>query len=85
VIRKKEEADFRSGEYAVLVHDDYQGRGLGYELVDLIIGITQDKGLEEIYGSVLTENERMLKMARKLGFQYKMMSGGVIEVRLALK
>jgi acetyltransferase len=79
------EPDFRSGEYAVLVHDDYQGRGLGYKLVDLIIGIAQDKGLEEIYGSVLTENNNMLKMARKLGFQYKMMSGGITEVRLALK
>ena len=85
MIRKKEEADFRSGEYAVLVHDDYQGRGMGYKLVDLIIGIAQDKGLEEIYGSVLTENNNMLKMARKLGFQYKMMSDGITEVRLALK
>ncbi len=79
------EPDFRSGEYAVLVHDDYQGKGLGYKLVDLIIGIAQDKGLEEIYGTVLTENERMLKMARKLGFQFKRMSDGITEVRLALK
>jgi acetyltransferase len=79
------EPDFKSGEYAVLVHDDYQGKGLGYKLVDLIIGIAQDKGLEEIYGKVLTENERMLNMARKLGFQYKLMSGGITEVRLALK
>lgn len=79
------EPDFRSGEYAVLVHDDYQGKGLGYKLVDLIIGIAQDKGLEEIYGTVLTENERMLKMARKLGFQSKRMSDGITEVRLALK
>jgi acetyltransferase len=79
------EPDFRSGEYAVLVHDEYQGKGLGYKLVDLIIGIAQDKGLEEIYGKVLTENERMLKMAIKLGFQYKLMDGGITEVRLALK
>jgi acetyltransferase len=79
------EPDFRSGEYAVLVHDDYQGKGLGYKLVDLIIGIAQDKGLEEIYGTVLTENERMLNMARKLGFQYKMLPDGITEVKLALK
>jgi acetyltransferase len=77
--------DFRSGEYAVLVHEEYQGKGLGYKLVDLIIGIAQDKGLEEIYGKVLTENERMLKLAIKLGFQYKLMDSGLIEVRLALK
>ena len=25
------------GEFAVLVHDDYQGKGLGYKLVDLMI------------------------------------------------
>jgi acetyltransferase len=79
------EPDGRRGEYAVLVHDDYQGRGLGYKLVDTIIGIGQDKGLEEIYGLVLTENERMLQMTRKLGFQYKPMPGGITEVRLALK
>ena len=79
------EPDFRSGEYAILVHDEYQGKGLGYKLVDLIIGIAQDKGLEEIYGKVLTENERMLKMAIKLGFQYQLMDGGITEVRLALK
>jgi len=79
------EADFRSGEYAVLVHDKYQGKGLGYKLVDLIIGIAQDKGLEEIYGTVLTENERMLKMSRKLGFKHKLQPGGTTEVKLALK
>jgi acetyltransferase len=79
------EPDFRNGEYAVLVHDDYQGKGLGYKLVDLIIGIAQDKGLEEIYGKVLTENERMLQMARKLGFQYQLMAGGLTEVRMTLK
>lgn len=79
------EPDFRSGEYAVLVHDDYQGKGLGYKLVDLIIGIAQDKGLEEIYGQVLTENERMLKMARKLGFKHKLLPDGITEVKLTLK
>jgi acetyltransferase len=79
------EPDFKSGEFAVLVHDDFQAKGLGYKLVDLIIGIAQDKGLEEIYGKVLTENERMLNMARKLGFQYKLMSDGITEVKLVLK
>ncbi len=77
--------ELQTGEYAVLVHDAFQGKGLGYKLVDLLIGIAQDKGLEEIYGLVLTENERMLQMAGKLGFQHKLMPGGITEVRLALK
>ena len=27
--------EFKSGEYAVLVHDNYQSKGLGYKLVDV--------------------------------------------------
>ncbi len=79
------EPDFRSGEYAVLVHDDYHGKGLGYKLVDVIIGIAQDKGLEEIYGTVLTENQKMLGVARKLGFTTKWQPDGISKVTLTLK
>ena len=62
------EWDLKSAEFAVLVRDEYQGKGLGYKFVDLLIGIAQDKGLEEIYGEVLTKNEKMLAVCRKLGF-----------------
>jgi acetyltransferase len=60
--------DEQAAEYAVLVHDSFQGKGLGYKLLDVLIGIAQDKGLEEIHGTVLSENSKMLRMARKLGF-----------------
>ncbi|MCX5798043.1 MAG: bifunctional acetate--CoA ligase family protein/GNAT family N-acetyltransferase [Proteobacteria bacterium] len=79
------ESDFRSGEYAVLVHDDYHGKGLGYKLVDVIIGIAQDKGLEEIYGTILTENQKMLRVARKLGFIANRQPDGISKVTLTLK
>lgn len=78
------EPEGKRGEFAVLVHDDYQGKGLGYKLLDTIIGIAQDKGLEEIYGLVLTDNERMLQMTRKMGFRCRVLEGGVTEVRLPL-
>jgi acetyltransferase len=79
------EPDLISGEYAVLVHDAYHGKGLGYKLVDILIGIAQDKELEEIHGMVLTENERMLRVARKLGFTTKMQPDGITKVQLVLK
>ncbi|HEY3275909.1 MAG TPA: GNAT family N-acetyltransferase, partial [Syntrophorhabdaceae bacterium] len=60
--------DQRSGEYAVLVHDDYQGRGLGYKLMDMIIGVALDKNLDEVHGLVLKENEKFLSMVTRLGF-----------------
>ena len=61
------EPDGKSGEFAVVVHDDFHGRGLGYKLVDMMIGIAQEKGLEEVYALVQSDNTRMLSVCRKLG------------------
>ena len=79
------EAGQRSGEYAVLVHDDYQGKGLGYKLVDVLIGIAQEKGLDDIYGFVLTDNRKMLNVCKKLGFIVEGLPDGINRVKLLLK
>jgi acetyltransferase len=79
------EPDFKSGEYAVLVHDDFHGRGLGYKLVDVLIGIAHDKGLEELYGYVQIGNSKMLKVCKRLGFIVDPKPDEVIKVRLPLK
>ena len=79
------EPDFRSSQFAVLVHDDFQGKGLGYTLIDMMIGIAQEKGLEEIYGIVLTDNDRMVKVCRKLGFVRTLLPDGISRVTLMLK
>lgn len=79
------EPDFKSGQFAVLVHDDFQDKGLGYTLIDMMIGVAQDKKLEEIYGMVLTDNQRMLKVCRKLGFESTKLPEGISRVTLMLK
>ena len=79
------EPDFRKGEFAVVIHDDFQGKGLGYKLVDMIIGIAQEKGLKEIYGIVLTDNTRMLKLCKRLGFHITHLPDGISRVNLALR
>lgn len=68
VARLISDPDYKSGEFAVLVHDAFQGHGLGYKLVDVLIGIAEDKGLETIYGDVLMDNRKMLAVCKKLGF-----------------
>jgi len=77
--------DFKSGEYAVLVHDDYQGKGLGYKLVDVLIGIAEERGLERIYGEVLTENEKLLAACRRIGFTTEWTADGITKVILELR
>jgi acetyltransferase len=79
------EPDSGKAEFAILVHDDYQGMGLGAKLIDSIIGIAQDKGLEEVHGTVLNENEKMLGLCRKLGFAVSFDSAGVSKVSLPLR
>jgi acetyltransferase len=79
------EPDFRTGEFAVIVHDDYQGKGLGYKLVDMLIGIAQEKGLEKFMGYVLTNNQKMLRLMRKLGFTVEETPEGISQVELILQ
>jgi acetyltransferase len=74
----------RDGEFATLVHDNYQGKGLGYKLMDVLIGIAQDKNLNCIYGIVLSDNERMLGATKKLGFVPKKLPDGLTKVTLEL-
>jgi acetyltransferase len=62
------EANRGRSEFAVVVHDDFQGRGLGFKLTDTIIGIAQEKGLKEISGFIDAKNRRMLRVVAELGF-----------------
>ena len=79
------EPDFRKGEFAVVIHDRHQGKGTGHKLIDLLIGIAQERGLEEFYGIVLPENRRMLQLCQKLGFTMNRLPEDICSVRLMLK
>jgi len=79
------EADKGIAEFALLVHDDYQDRGLGYKLIDVLIGIAQEKRLGMVYGLVLTENRRMLSICEKTGFAIRHQPDRVSRVELILR
>lgn len=78
------EPDRGSGQFALLVSDDFQKQGIGEKLLDVVIGIAQDKGLHEIYGIVLSENEKMLGLSRKMGFRTTRLPDGITRVGLQL-
>jgi len=56
-------------EYAIAVRSDWKGRGLGYLLMNRLIDIAGQRGIGELVGEVLRENEPMLQMCRELGFK----------------
>jgi acetyltransferase len=78
--------DNERAEYAILVHHDMTGMGLGVYLMRKIIDLARQRGLREIYGDVLAENTTMLKLCKKLGFKQSrdIENHGLVRVTLTL-
>ena len=69
VVRLHADANYETGEYAVLVRSDLKGRGLGYLLMQLIVEYARAEDIKSIEAQVLTENITMLDMCREFGFE----------------
>ena len=63
--------DLTSCEFALVVADDFSGKGMGSRLMLSIMDVARDKGLATIEGLVLANNPDMLKLMRNLGFSIK--------------
>jgi acetyltransferase len=86
VVRLHADADYDTGEYAILLRSDQKGRGLGWQLMQLIIEYARVEGIRCIHGQVLQENTTMLDMCRQLGFRIDSdpQEPGVVVVTLSL-
>jgi acetyltransferase len=60
--------DGASGEYALVVADDWHGRGLGARLMNAIEATARERGLKKFEGFVLGNNQRMLGLMQRLGY-----------------
>jgi acetyltransferase len=67
-VRIVADPDNVAAEFGIMVRSDHQGRGLGYALMQRIIAYGRARGLERIFGYVLSENLAMLLIAKELGF-----------------
>jgi acetyltransferase len=78
--------DGKRAEFAVLVGDPWQGRGVGARLLENSLRIAKERGIETVWGVVLHENHGMLALARKLGFSTRRSpEPGEVEVTIDLK
>jgi RimJ/RimL family protein N-acetyltransferase len=68
VVRYEREGDTDGAEYAALVEDRFQGRGLGIGLTRRLIEAAQENGIKRLHALVLRENGRMLRLLRSLEF-----------------
>jgi acetyltransferase len=74
----------RRGEFSLVIADAYQGFGLGKELLAYLIKIARDYQLEELYGVLSNDNNRMIGLAEKLGFKVKSTDRDTQEMALKL-
>jgi len=62
-------ADRTSGEFAITVASEFGGSGLATRLMTTLIDAAKRCGLKTLEGIVLTQNQSMLRLARRLGFR----------------
>jgi acetyltransferase len=55
-------------EFAILVSDQFQGKGLGTELLGRLLQIGRAENLDRILGDILPSNIEMRRMCENLGF-----------------
>jgi acetyltransferase len=60
--------DGKKAEFAVMVGDPWQGKGVGAKLLETCLHIAKERGIETVWGIVLRENTQMLALGKKLGF-----------------
>jgi acetyltransferase len=59
----------REAEFAVLVGDPWQGKGIGATLMEQLVQIAKQRDIDSLWGVVLATNSQMLALGMKLGFQ----------------
>lgn len=73
-------------EFAVLVADAYQRRGIGAELLRRLVQIGRDEKLRRITGEILHDNYGMVRASRNVGFQIRFQPGeGTVEASIDLE
>ena len=72
-------------EFALLISDRFQKRGLGSALLERLIAIARGEGIGRIVGSILPENLGMRRVCEKLGFRMRHdAEDGVVKAELPL-
>ncbi|MEM3766558.1 MAG: GNAT family N-acetyltransferase, partial [Candidatus Bathyarchaeia archaeon] len=74
----------KSGEFAVVVGDQWQGLGLGSKLMDCIIEVGKDMNLETIYGFLASDNYKMIDLCAKKGFKMQRIDAELTKATLDL-
>ncbi|MCE5311779.1 MAG: GNAT family N-acetyltransferase [Nitrospiraceae bacterium] len=75
-----------TADVAFVVRDDYQGKGIGFELLSYLTYLAKKSGLHGFTAEVLIENEPMLHLFHSMGFHMnKSVEAGVYDLRMLFR
>ena len=60
--------DWNSAEFALVVADEYQRKGVGTKLMQALMSTAKNRGLKILEGEILEQNRPMRSLVKKLGF-----------------
>ena len=69
VARYSTNLDKRSCEFALVVSDQWHGKGIAHHLMRNLMEVARDRELEVMEGQVLGENKKMLELMESLNFE----------------
>lgn len=85
VTRLSIESDGKRGEMAFIIIDHWQDLGLGTKMVNHVLAIAKEKGIENVYTIMLQDNYKALSFVKKMGFDLEYLSDGTVKGSLELK
>jgi acetyltransferase len=67
--RLTKEHGLDDAEFAILVRDAWQGKGLGSELLRMLVQVARKENMRRIVGHIMAENVMMKRVSEEVGFR----------------
>jgi len=83
VARYNMEPDGETAEFALVVGDDWQARGLGTALLRILVEYARLHGVRELFGDVLERNAGMRGLGARLGFEEQLLESEEDVIRIS--
>ena len=85
VVRAVADADNNVAEFAIVIRSDRQGIGLGHRLMEKLIRYCREHGTRRLVGETLMDNQAMIRLARRFGFEVSFKEEYYVDLSLDLE
>lgn len=74
-----------SAEVSIVVRDDFQRKGIGFELLSYLVYVAQKQGLQIFQANIMPGNQAVLRLIDKMGLRTeRKWDGGVFNIKIFL-